>query len=73
MMKTTLSIDDDTANQLMRVTGEKSHPAAILHALNSYLKQVHKQKTLALRGQVDIADNWQTLRKMEKSECDQKP
>ena len=31
MMKTTLNIDDDTANQLMRVTGEKkpssSYPA----------------------------------------------
>lgn len=67
-MRTTLNIDDETANQLMQITGEKTHPAAIRHALNSYLKQIRKEKLLAMRGQVDITDNWQALRELDKTE-----
>lgn len=67
-MRTTLNIDDNTASQLMQATGEKSHPAAIRHALKAYLKQIRKQKLLAMRGKVDIVDNWRELRELEKSE-----
>lgn len=68
MMRTTLSIDDEIANQLMQATGEKNHSSAIRHALQAYLKQIRKEKLLALRGNVDIADNWQELRALDKDD-----
>jgi len=46
----TLTLDDDMAEQLMQMTGEKTPLFAIRHALKDYLAAVRKQKLLALRG-----------------------
>lgn len=67
-MRTTLTIDDDVANKLMQITGEKSPVTAIRHALEDYLKQTRKQKVLAMRGQVQVEDNWRKLRKLDTTE-----
>lgn len=67
-MRTTLTLDDDFIEKLMRVTGEKNYAAAIRHALQDYLKQARKQKLLALRGAVQVEDNWRELRKLEIAE-----
>ena len=64
-MRTTLNIDDSVAEQLMRITGEKSHASAIRHALNDYLALMRKENLLALRGQVQIEDTWQELRQLD--------
>ena len=64
-MRTTLTIDDEVANTLMQITGKKSPVTAIRHALEDYLKQARKQKVLALRGQVQVEDNWRQLRKLD--------
>ena len=68
MMRITLNIDDSVADQLMRITGEKSHASAIRHALNAYLAAMRKQQLLALRGQVQIDDTWQELRQLDVAE-----
>lgn len=67
-MRTTISIDDHSAQQLMRMTGEKTHAAAVRHALREYLSNMKKQRVLALRGNVDVQDNWRELRELETSE-----
>ena len=67
-MRTTLTLDDDFIEALMRVTGEKNYAAAIRLALQDYLKQARKQKLLALRGAVQVEDNWRELRKLEVTE-----
>jgi hypothetical protein len=63
-MRITLTLDDNFIENLMRITGEKSHAAAIRHALEDYLKQACKQNVLALRGAVNVDDNWRELRQL---------
>ncbi len=64
-MRTTLTIDDKIAADLMRSTGQKNPVTAIRQALQEYLAHVRKQKVLALRGQVEVADNWRGLRALD--------
>ena len=68
VMRTSLNIDDAMLNEVMKITGVENRSEAIRIALASYLKQQRKNKILALRGNVDIEDNWQQLRELEKSE-----
>lgn len=49
----------------MQATGQSSAVAAIRQALDDYLRQARKKKVLALRGQVQIDDNWRELRALE--------
>lgn len=72
-MRTTLTIDDSQIQDLMQVTGRSSAVAAIRQALDEYLRQSRKKKVLALRGQVQIADNWRELRALELDRDLQKP
>lgn len=67
-MRATLNIDDGIIKQLRQATGEKAHQSAIPYALNSHLKQTLKEKLPAMRGQVDLIDNWQALSNLDKSE-----
>ncbi len=67
-MRMTLTLDDDLAEQLMQLTGQKTPPFAIRHALKDYLASMRKQKLLELRGQVQIEDNWRQLRQLDSKE-----
>ena len=64
-MRTTLTVDDFQAADLMALTGKKSAVAAIRQALDDYLRQARKQKVLALRGQVALDDTWRSLREAD--------
>ena len=64
-MRTTLTINDNQVKDLMQITGQSSAITAIRQALDDYLRQARKKKVLALRGQVQIADNWRELRALE--------
>ncbi len=65
LMRTTITIDNNLSQELMQLTGAKSITAAIRIALDDYLAGLRKQKLLALRGQVDVQDNWQALRQLD--------
>ncbi len=52
----------------MQFTGEKTPLIAIRHALKDYLAVVRKQKLMALRGQVQVEDNWRQLRQLDTKE-----
>ena len=67
-MRMTLTLDDDLVEQWMQFTGEKTPLIAIRHALKDYLAAVRKQKLMALRGQVQIEDNWRQLRQLDTKE-----
>ena len=56
------------ATRKMQLTGEKTPLIAIRHALKDYLAAVRKQKLLALRGQVQVEDNWRQLRQLDTKE-----
>ena len=67
-MRMTLTLDDELAEQLMQLTGQQTPLFAIRHALKDYLAVVRKQKLMALRGQVQIEDNWRQLRQVDMKE-----
>lgn len=65
-MQTTVTIDEQQLKNLMVYTHSDTESEAIYKAIQAYLQQVKRQQDLlALRGQVDIADNWQALRELE--------
>ncbi len=65
-MQTTINIDDQQLKNLMFHTHSKNESEAINKAIQAYLQQaMQQQDLLALRGQVNIADNWQALRELE--------
>ena len=67
-MRTTINIDDDLLEGVMRFTQAKSRVDAIRIALREYLRQQRKQQVLALRGKLEVEDNWQALRELERLE-----
>jgi metal-responsive CopG/Arc/MetJ family transcriptional regulator len=68
-MQTTVTIDDRQLKSLMFYTHSNNESEAIYKAIQTYLQQAkQKQDLLALRGKVDIADNWQALRESEINE-----
>jgi len=72
-MRTTLNVDDQLFDELMRVTQAKTKTEAVRVALNEYLRLKRKQQLLALRGRLDIADNWRMLRELETEENEERP
>jgi len=65
-MQTTVTIDDHQLKSLMLYTHSNNESEAIYKAIQIYLREAKQQQDLlALRGQVDIADNWQALRELE--------
>lgn len=67
-MRTTVTIDDPTIREVMKLTGEKTAVAAIREALDRYRRFEAKRRVLALRGEVAIEDTWRQLRKLETKE-----
>jgi len=66
-MRTTLNIDDDILDKVMSYTGQENSSKAVRLALASFVQEQKKEKLLALRGQVNIEENWEVLRKLDES------
>ena len=64
-MRTTLNIDDCLFDDLLNVTKAKTKTEAVRMALTEYLRMKRKEKVLAMRGKLDISDDWQELRQRE--------
>ena len=64
-MRTTVNIDDDIFEELMQITSCTSRAKAIQAAIYEYIEIKRKKQLLALRGKLDIANNWQQLRQQE--------
>jgi Arc/MetJ family transcription regulator len=67
-MRTTLDIDDGLFSELMRLTHATTKTQAVRHALMEYIRLRHKEELLALRGRLEIEDNWHQLRENEHGE-----
>ena len=55
-MRITLTLDGDLVEEVSSLTETEDRSDAIRTALACYIKMKNKEKLLALRGQVDIAD-----------------
>ena len=67
-MRTTIDVDDALLENVMLLTHAESRAEAIRIALQEYIRLQRKQQVLALRGKLDIEDNWQALRDLEISQ-----
>ena len=64
-MRTTLTIDDSIISQVVKTTGRSNPLDAIRDALQSYLQQEKLKQVIAMRGKLDLHDNWRELRQLE--------
>lgn len=67
-MRTTIHIEDSLFTDLMRLTKATTKTQAVRDALKEFIRLRRKEELLALRGQLDIEDNWRQLRKSELEE-----
>jgi hypothetical protein len=67
-MRTTVNIDDEKCKELMRLTSAPSVSKAIQTALSEFIDMQRKRQLLAMRGKLDITDNWGELRQQELQE-----
>lgn len=61
-MRITLHIDDGLFADLMRLTQATTKTQAVRDALKEYIRLRRKEELLALRGRLEIEDNWRQLR-----------
>lgn len=71
-MRTTLTIDDTVISQVVQATGRSNPLDAIRQALQSYLEQEKLKQVIAMRGQIDLQDNWCALRQLDTLEGDKR-
>ena len=64
-MRTTFSIDDSVMNQVMRYTRQSNAIQALRLVVQNYVEQAQRQELLAMRGTVQLDDNWAALRKLD--------
>lgn len=64
-MRATLNIDDSLLEQVMELTESTNRSEAVRIALAAYIREQEKQKILAMRGTVDVVDNWRELRALD--------
>ena len=64
-MRTTLNVDDDVFRELMAITRAKTKTEAVRVALTEYVRLKRKANLLALRGRLEIAEDWRELRARE--------
>jgi metal-responsive CopG/Arc/MetJ family transcriptional regulator len=64
-MRTTVNLDDKIFKELMQITATTSRSKAIQTAVSEYIDLKRKKQLLAMRGKLDITDNWQELRQQE--------
>lgn len=70
-MRTTLNIDDQVFTNLMQVTNARTKTEAIRIALSDYVRLKRKEQLIALRGKLEIEDNWQALRSLKVQESEE--
>jgi Arc/MetJ family transcription regulator len=63
VMRTTISVDDETLDFVMKETGAATKTEAIRQALNDYVRRRKIEKLIALKGKVRFDLDWKTLRK----------
>jgi Arc/MetJ family transcription regulator len=67
-MRTTIHIEDGLFADLMRLTQAPTKTQAVRDALKEFIRLRRKEELLALRGRLEIEDNWRELRDLELEE-----
>ena len=62
-MRTTINVDDNTLDFVMKETGALTKTEAIRKALEDYVRRRKIEKLIALKGKIKFDVDWKTLRK----------
>lgn len=62
-MRTTINIDDQTLDFVMKETGAPTKTEAVRQALEDYVRRRKIEKLISLGGKVKFDVDWKTLRK----------
>jgi Arc/MetJ family transcription regulator len=68
-MRITIHIEDNFLADLMRLTQATTKAQAVRDALKELIRLRRKEELLALRGRLEIEDNWRQLRESELEEA----
>ena len=69
-MRTTITIDDKIAEDLLKISDAKNIPQAVREAVQEFIKFKKKQMLLSLSGKIDLDIDINELRKRELDELD---
>ena len=64
-MRTTLDVDKEVLDEVVKLTREKSRGKAVSKALEEYIRRRRVEELRAALGTIDLVDNWYELRHME--------
>ncbi len=67
-MRTTVVVDDALMKKILELTKEKNKSRLINRALQDYVQKLRIEQLKKLSGKINIEDNWQRLRELEKHE-----
>ena len=67
-MRTTINVNDELINDLMKRTKSRTKTQAIVTAIREYLKRTAIEDLISLSGKIDIDPDW---RKDEEAELDE--
>ena len=65
-MKATISLDNAVLEQLLAYTKAKTAKESIAKAIEEYIRYQQRQELLSCRGTLEIDDNWQAQRELER-------
>jgi Arc/MetJ family transcription regulator len=64
-VRTTITIEDDVIEKLMKFTKSKTRTEAVNRALADWIQHQKIETLRSLRGKLYMEDNWEKLRGME--------
>lgn len=67
-MRTTLEIDDELLDAVVRFTNEKNKSRAVSRALEEYLRKKAVEDLEAMAGHIEMVDNLKELEELELKE-----
>ncbi len=67
-MRTTVTVQDEILDELMKYTRAKTRTEAVNKALEDLVRRLKIEKLRSLRGKFQIEDNWKQLRALEVGE-----
>jgi hypothetical protein len=61
-MKTTLNLPDDLIKKTMKISGSRTKTAAIVTAMEEYLRRKKLEEIIGMEGKLDFTDDWEKSR-----------
>ena len=64
-MRTTLDIDPDLVEEVVKATGQRTKSRAVNEALEDYIRWTRLNRLLEAPGRITLDDSWQVWRSTE--------